>query len=276
MRKRRFSVWPLIAGAALCGLGSGCPGPDRNSGGGPSGAGAGGAPLRGVELRLLVVHLPAGDEAIDHLAWQVTDEGVLSPKLRVHLGNNAMRAALAGTDPPAVIARWMQDRGASRVRSWHGALAFGSARRLNLTEQRRTRTFLISDPVRGVYGEEFSQAVCQLAVTVRAGTEGTLRLSVTPIVEHGRLRPRRVTDAVSGTMVTRVTRQEQPFASLAMTVAVQPGQILMIGTRGDASRSSLGGHLFIEESQNGLEQKVVLIRATTVGTSGRVEPPTGG
>ena len=226
-----------------------------------------------VRLETVIVHRQTGDEELNRTVWQMTDEGAFPSELRDRLSRNGLRASVAGVSPPLALSRMLAQKGKGHYRACHWTANFGRPRRVELTQERRPRTFLVSGADGNVYGQEFQHAVCELLVVAQRAPEGAITLVVTPVVQHGRIQSRLKPNARLGRVDSRVARQQYQFSLLALAPTVQPGQTLVLGSTTERLPSSVGEHFFFEAGSRGAEQKLLLVRVSQVGSSGGVEPP---
>jgi hypothetical protein len=225
-----------------------------------------------VTLEILFVRVPMGQPEVNGALWQAVDEQHLPTDLRRRLTKNGIRVGLLGSHVPVELARVlnMTDQPVTdedvQVIDELDSEPMVRRRLLQLRAGRRGEIL-----ASGVYdqlplllqedgqlsGQTFKQAQGLFAVFPSVGKNGRVRLKLTPEVHHGQSKQQWTGE--DGIFQMMMARPKEVFDRLRMETELAPGQMLLISCLADQP-GSLGHYFFTDQSAQGLDQKLLVIR----------------
>lgn len=240
-----------------------------------------------VAMEIIWARFAAGDPELNHDVWQQIDETQIPLAVRQELAANGFRAGVVGPDVPDAIARALRLRGEppeppsadrqgdeAELNSSPLATAAEPTVRRRLLQIRRDRRveiqasdaydslpLLISEG-RELGGRTFTNAQAIYALRVDPQPDQTVRVELTPELQHGRPRIR-WTSTDDGILRQAPLRQREVFERMRIVVTLAPGEMLLLMGLPDAG-SRLGECFHTVDAVEGHEQKLVLIRLAQV------------
>jgi len=225
-------------------------------------------------LEVFFVRFPFGEAEANGPLWDEVDEQHFPAELRQRLVSNGFRVGVVGGQIPVALSHLLElkDKPVPSGESNSTELAGLSAeprvlrRRLQLRAGRRSE-IVASDvydelPVLicdcdGLRGKTYRKAQGLLALKAFPERDGRVRLDLVPELHYGQTRQRYV--GAQGTLRLEAGRPRRVFDRMAISAALAPGQMLVLGSL--VSRpGSLGDHFFTHESAGQPGQKLLVIR----------------
>jgi hypothetical protein len=223
-----------------------------------------------VALDVAFVRLPAIDSESYDAIWQQADEQHFPVELRQTLAANGLRVGLVGQDLPAKLRElidakqnlWDQDNAAAALKE---AEQGGSKQHLRVRSGRRSQIYasqtypslaaLIreNDDVRGY---QLEQARCLWALKPYPRGDGSVKLDLTPEIEHGDEKSRFT--AADGQFLTQVGPDRLVLDRLRIEATLQPGQWVILSTTPDLK--GLGEHFFVDRTSGAVRRAFILVR----------------
>jgi hypothetical protein len=223
-----------------------------------------------VALDVAFVRLPAIDAESYDAIWQQADEQYFPIELRQKLATNGLRVGLVGQNLPTKLRELIdakqsifdQDNAAAALKdAEHG----GSKQHLRVRSGRRSQIYasksypslaaLIreNDDVRG---HQLEHARCLWALKPYPQGDGSVKLDLTPEIEHGEEKSRYT--AGDGQFLTQVGPDRLVLDRLRVEATLQPGQWLILSTTPDLK--GLGEHFFADKSSGSVRRTFILVR----------------
>ncbi len=239
------------------------------------------APKR-TRFSVAILSRPAKDPAVETAPWSVADEMVVPSDARAALEANGLRVGVIRGSLPMEIAKLLDpEPPTKKPEVVEVEQPDGQPYLLDLAAASESVTLLVSRDGRAS-GKDYKDAKGLIRVTASGDDSGSARVKLVPEIRHGPVL--NGYGAAPGTgpfqpkefVVTR-GQAEETFRDLAATVSLAPGQVLVIGGRGDSARG-LGGFLFTRPEPNSdrVEQRLVLIWARPGTALATTATPTGG
>jgi hypothetical protein len=250
----------------------------------------------GVQLEIISIRVPYGDEEINGALWTDIDEQQLSPDVRRHLAKNGLRAGIVSGQMPAALAQLLDSsekpasvseaaasleeapvvsRQQMQLHSgWHGQI-FASNTYPELP--------LLTCEEGRVCGHSYAQAQCVLNTRMVSQGDRQVKLQFTPELQYGEPRKQWIADDVAsvsqalnrdGVFRPQSGKPKQVFQRLAFEATLAPEQMLVITTLPDQS-GSLGHYFFTEQQADHLQQKLLIIRLADAHSSDLFSPEPG-
>ncbi len=227
-----------------------------------------------VVLQVESVFLPGRDVELNEEIWSKLDEQQFPVDLRRQLQANGMRAGTSGLQLPGALQAIIEkqediaaeaklensDRTVSatrhRLQSRTGKRGVINASRKKEDED----SIVLLRDEDSVTGHQYPQAQTLFAIKTFPQEDGRVKVELTPEVEWGKAKQTWV--GSEATWRVETTREREVFAKLRTTAILSPGQTLIIsGELGeDGSMRGLGRFFFSQKSENGVEQRMLVIR----------------
>jgi hypothetical protein len=198
--------------------------------------------------------------------WKEIDEQAVDTAVRRQLNENGLRGGVVGAQLPLEIQRLLDEQKAPDITTADvERLADDVTMRQHRLQSRQgVRSPIVAGPVvetlhvfvnenGAVRGETFQQGQCIFALRSFPQGDGRVRLQVTPEIEHGQPRNRRV--GQEGAWRLDFSRDRKSYESLCADVLLAPGQSLVMSCA--AEPVGLGRSFFATQSQ---QYTVLLIR----------------
>jgi len=225
-----------------------------------------------VVLEVESVFLPGRDVALNKQIWGELDEQPFPVDLRRNLSANGMRAGTAGLQLPGPLQTMLEKQAeVAQEALLEDAAKSMSATRHHLQSRTGKRgvitasqsvddmVVLLNDDGE-LRGESYPKAQCIFAIKTFPQDDGRVKVELTPEVEYGK--PKQTWVGAEATWRVGTSREREVFSKLRTTAILAPGQTLIltgtVGTGGEMK--GLGRFFFSQESENGVEQRVVVIR----------------
>jgi len=243
-----------------------------------------GAADDGVQLEIVSVRFPFGDDELNDSIWNDIDEQQLPLPVRQKLAEAGLRAGVVGGQLPAALARMMaaaeehpvnaiaaaarleQSPPVSRQQmqlhsGWHGEIiSSGIYPELPLLTREEGR----------LSGQTYSAAQGVLQAKAEALGDRRVRLSITPELQSGQIRQQWTVE--DGRLVGQQGKSKRVFDNLAFDAALAPGEMLVLTSLPQRS-GTLGHYLFTEPHDDHLQQKLLLVRLAESRHSDLFLPP---
>ncbi|HWE35213.1 MAG TPA: hypothetical protein VG406_01475 [Isosphaeraceae bacterium] len=250
--------------AAVAGCHSGARRGDQDNG-------AGGRPRlvlpKRCLLKVAIIPRRLGDRVINEVLWGAADEQAVAPEVRRALEANGLRVGVIPGALPTEVQELLRAGPPHKIDPAIYAQIDGDPALIPISPKVAVKNLLLVLDGRAT-GRDYRDATGLLRVAAsRDGTAG-VSLRIVPEIHHGEVRHRVSADLPTGPfeplqLTQRPGQEEENFRDLAATLAVEPGQVAVVGSRPDR-RGSLGDFLMTEAEPNSdrLLQKVLLIWAT--------------
>lgn len=207
-----------------------------------------------VVLEVVALRVTAAHEADATLAWTAADEQILESELRRRLLENGWRCGKVSVQLPMALQRLLDARPTQIDLSSPDAQQFQEdalTRPFRIQSRSGVRTAIpvgtlqpnlnvLRNDQGAVRGETFTQAQCMLGLRTFPQSDNLVRLELTPEIEHGEPKNRRV--AADGMWRLDFSRDRQQYEDLRMELAIAPGETLLVSCAADAV--GLGGTFF--------------------------------
>lgn len=233
----------------------------------------------GVSLEIMQARVPADQQEQLDAIWANADETRLDGELRSRLANDGFRAGIISQAIPAQLSNLLMLESKSTDPNAEKLITEQTARprvsRQTLRLKRHEHSQMIASELREQLSLLFSSEdgargktyrTVQPVYTLRGeATDGQrIVVQVTPELHHGEVRNRFTGEP--GILVRMPSRNREVFDQLRVEAELQPGELLILSTSGDAP--STLGHAFHHTESSGKEEiKLVVIRAAEVPAS---------
>ena len=231
-------------------------------------------------LEIIQVRVPADDKKLAAELWQAADEQRFDLDVRNRLVSNGFRAGVIGGTIPDALSRSLNLQSEMPEATNEEVITDESATpkvtRRVLQLKRREPATIQTSPVQpsvhvllntasGLQGKSYEEV--QGVYTLRSeGVPGQkVEVQLTPELQFGELR-NRYGPSDQGIFVMTPSRERKVFDQMKMSVALSPGEMLVVSGVPDAS-GSLGNAFHAEQRGDTVEQKLVLIRLVQVPDS---------
>jgi len=241
-----------------------------------------------VVLEVESVFLPGRDVALNEEIWGELDEQQFPVELRRQLHANGMRAGTSGLQLPGALQAMIEKQAAkaaeAKLESSEKSI---SATRHHLQSRTGKRGVITASKKSdeddsvvllrengAVTGHEYPAAQTLFAIKTYPQDDGSVKVELTPEVEWGKAKQTWV--GSEATWRVETTREREVFAKLRTTAMLSPGQTLILsGEIGDdGSMRGLGRFFFSQKSEDGVEQRVVIIRLVQTQHDALFKPDT--
>ncbi len=182
------------------------------------------------------------DELVE--LWSEVDEQIMPTEMRRQLHDNGLRCGVTRVQLPVGLQKLLDKRQEEldltnpdfaqveqqvsphhmphRIHSRSGARSSVTAGPIE------ERVHVLVNEEGGTRGETFEKAQCMFSVRSFPKGDGRVRLELTPEIEHGEARNRRV--ATEGVWRLDFGRDRKAFDSLRMETTLEPGQTLIVSS----------------------------------------------
>lgn len=225
----------------------------------------------GVQLEILSVRFPFGDEELNDSVWNDIDEQQLPLSVRQKLADAGLRAGVIGGQLPAALARMTAAADQGPANAIAAAASLEQAppvSRQQMQLHSGWRGEIISS---GIYpelplltredgrlsGQTYLAAQGVLQAKAEALGDRRIRLSIVPELQYGQMRQQWTVE--DGRLVGQQGKPKRVFDHLAFEAAIAPGEMLVLTSLPQRS-GTLGHCLFTEPHDDQLQQKLLLIR----------------
>jgi hypothetical protein len=230
----------------------------------------------GIELELITVRFPLGDETLNGAIWNEIDEQQTPLAVRRALEENGIRTGIVGGQLPPALAQVIaaaekqpetRTEAASRLEEtppvsrqqmqlhsgWHGEIV--------ATETCQELPLLMCEDGQ-LCGRTYPSAQGILESKAHASGDRRVTLHITPELQYGEVRQKWASE--DGRIVPQQGKPKRMFESLAFDATLSPGQLLVLTTVPERS-GTLGQFLFTESPSGPQEseertQKLLVVR----------------
>jgi hypothetical protein len=227
-----------------------------------------------VMMHVVLLERRVGDRYLNEGLWPLVDETGIPSEHKWVLEQNGFRTGqVGGLPPPELLALLTSER--SCVNPQHVRLHVGASKDLLLGPAQETCRFHLDQE-----GQDdevvLQQAQVMLSVMPALAPDGRIRLTFTPVVEHGerRLMPGPAED--HSCLVLRPQRDVNRYPALAWDVTLAPNEYVVVGARFDRPES-LGYQAFVRADESPPVQRLLAIRTSRTAPDapdeGDDEPP---
>lgn len=224
-----------------------------------------------VAIEVVQVHFD-GQQAGDlEQIWQEVEEP-LPVELRRRLEHNGFWCGVTGMQLPMPLRRQL-DRPQSDLPDEEGQMP-SKAQRMQCRRGARKPwvcrpssdelNVLMRSEDGALRGRTYDSARCVMAIRCFPNGDGSVRLQLTPEIEHGETKPRHYGDG--GLWQVRVGQLREAFDDLASELTIAPGQTVVLS--GTPDQKGLGGSFF--HTDNG--RSIMLVRLVQTQLDNLFEP----
>lgn len=233
-------------------------------------------------LRVMVATQPQGEAALGELVWRVADEQAIDAESRRVLQTNGLRVGIISGELPPEVQAVLAAPPPHKVEAQTIVLPEHDHTLLDPATLPSSALSLILGQKDKAVGKVYQDAHGYVRMSAAFEGDDGVSLRITPELHHG---PVQQGWGVAGgstpmspqQIIARNGQHEETFRDMACTLALKPGQVVVIGGRHD-KRGSLGDFLFGEPEANSDRpvQKVIFVWAGR-SDSGSPEghPPSG-
>ncbi|HVX10346.1 MAG TPA: hypothetical protein VHC22_04160 [Pirellulales bacterium] len=264
--------WPFALPLALLAVAAGCSKLPRGASLLPA------APaLDHVALELFFVRFPLEEQSASTALWSSVDEQTIDLDVRRRLSAAGLAVGQVGGQlPPALVellhvsddaplptANQVAVVDSSKPPVVHRKLIdvyqIETPSRIVVTGDRERHpklTVLLRDESDAVRGWTFRNAQGTLVTKVVPEPDGRVKLDIAPEVEYGEAR-QQIMPGEGGAWTMQIVPPRKTFDSLRFTATMSPGEVLIVGRRGDQPGSL--GHQFFTDSRSDVPTQIVLL-----------------
>ncbi len=220
-------------------------------------------------LAVVILTRTRDDRLLSESIWQVADEQLLAPELRRALQANGLRVGRISGDLPHEVDALLRAESTDQPSVSNIVNPSGQSTLVDPThaQARSSINLLLSQPDGKVTGKPYEDAKGYLRITPALEGTSAVSLRIVPEVHHGPVEKGYgmvPTGDVAAPREFKLTQgqKEETFRELLATLALEPGQWAVLGSRAEC-RGSLGDLIFCNAELNGDRelQTVVLIQA---------------
>ena len=237
-----------------------------------------------VAMEIIWARFPANDPVLDAAAWREIDETQIDPSVRRELLDNGLRAGVIGTSVPAAIIRVLhqgdspsadEDQKTTDAKN-SGLITEPVVHGHRIHVRRNQRNEIQASDVYATLpllesggaelgGHTYQQAQAIYALRVDPQPDRTVMVELTPELHYGEPKLR-FTSGEDRLLRQASLRDRKVFEKLQMSVRLTAGEMLVL-TCLPNSGSQLGHYFHTANSNDGLKQKLILIRLAEVPPS---------
>jgi hypothetical protein len=230
-----------------------------------------------VTLEIFHARIPIDKEATADAIWDHIDEQRFEPELRRRLVANGLRAGIVGATPPEAISDLLALQSdapeTSDVRVIDGKSAVPRVTRqvkqLNRLDEMTIQVSDLRDQADVLLGDgggkTFQQVQGVYTLQAQSAPAQRVKVRITPELQHGELRNRRV-GSDQGIFLSTVSREREVFEQLTLQTELAPGDLLVLGCLPNA-KASLGGVFHTATAGGQDERKLIVLRLLEVPKS---------
>jgi hypothetical protein len=209
--------------------------------------------------------------------WPHVNEQPLPPELRKKLAENGLRIGVIGGNVPDALAALLKVTGTPISAEQRALVPMetepGVVLRM-LQPRPGKRHELVISPVHQriallqrekdqVEGKTYDQAEGRMVLRVFPQEAGSVRLELTPELQHGELKTQ--TTGSEGMFIWRPEREKRVFAELKTEATLAPGEMLVMTCLSERT-SSVGYHFFMQPKAEKPTQRLWVLRVAQAGT----------
>jgi hypothetical protein len=224
----------------------------------------------GVLMDLVVIELPLSDKFLNDEIWDWSDCQAVGLERQGLLADNGLRVGqVIGMIPGQLQTLLSTDRHC--VSKHRQLLPAGQKTVVSLGQPQPACNFRLHTEA-GATDVTLNQGQATLVIEPSLTDDGRTRLKFTPQVLYGAVLPDYQVAADRSGMVLEFKRASKTYSSLSWEVALAPNQYLVVGTHfdddvADSLTQTLGCQFFLENTNKGCVQRLLVIR-TTRGDAG--------
>jgi hypothetical protein len=223
----------------------------------------------GVLMDVVLIELPLGDKFLNGEIWQSTDCLAVGLECQALLADNGLRAGPVIGIPGPLQTLLSTDRHC--VSKHRQILPAGQKTVVSLGQPQSVCNFRLHTEA-GATDVALNQGQATLIIETAMAEHGRIRLKFTPQVLYGAVMPDYQVAADRSGMVLEFKRSSKTYSTLNWEVSLAPDQYLVVGTHfdedgGDTMTQTLGSQFFLEDTNKGCVQRLLVIR-TTRGDAG--------
>jgi hypothetical protein len=224
----------------------------------------------GVLVDLVMIELPLGDNFLNNELWQCTDCLAIGQDKQGLLADNGLRVGpVIGMAPGELQNLLTTERHSSN--QLRQILAAGHKTTFPLGPPQPACSFRLRTEG-GATDVTLNQGQPTLIIEPSLADYGRIRLKFTPQVVYGTVRADYQAAPKESNWHLEYKRPDKTYSSLSWEVTLAPNQYLVIGTRfddlvADDGLPTLGGQFFMQDTDHGCVQRVLVVR-TTRGDAG--------
>jgi hypothetical protein len=233
-----------------------------------------------VTLEIFQVRVPADDKQLAKELWQAADEQRLDLELRNQLVSNGFRVGVISGVMPDSLARALnlndKPSGSGNERVITDSTATSKVSRRVLQLKRNEPATIQSSEVQpslnlllntesGIQGKSYHEVQGVYSLRAESVPGQQVRVQLVPELQFGELR-NRYAGSDQGIFVVTPSRERKVFDDMRISVALAPGEFLLVTGTPDAP-SSLGSAFHSQRISDVAEQKLVMVRLVQVPDS---------
>ena len=230
-----------------------------------------------VVFDAIIAHVPYNDRELAKELWKDVDEQELAPSSRRALNEQGFRVGLIGAAPPDSLTKILSLKGRglrssvleeidySRTESTLDPISYSKP--VNLREGMKSAVemrdelipsipILERDRDGSLCGKTYANASPIFCIAIKRSQDGSVLFDVAPLLRYGA--PQSVTRYRHGQLVRAQERPTKSFDSLRFSLALRPGQFLVIGAT-DSRTNALGKYFFSDGGED-FEQTFLVLR----------------
>ena len=231
-------------------------------------------PPDAVTFDILIVRVPHQERRLIDELWFDVDEQEVTPEVRQRLADNGFRAGILGASIPESLAKLMALKGRAirqtveeeiptetdtavpLTLSKVETLQSGNKCVIKTLDAPVERIPVLTANSSGISGQTYEKAETKLSIRVRPVSDGSVHFELTPFLTFGEAQT--VTKYKYSQILRSVEQPTKTFDDLCCTMALRPGQFLVIGPS-NVKTTGLG-HYFFAQGVGDYEQQIVVIR----------------
>lgn len=230
-----------------------------------------------VVFDALIAHVPYNERELTSNLWNDVDEQDLDPNVRRSLNEQGFRVGVIGASPPPSLTSILALKGRGLRSAVEEEVDYANpgstlspisySKPINLRSGSKSVIEMRSDVVpsipileRGKNGEligkTYSDASPIFSVAIEQNSDGSVLFDVAPFLRYGA--PQSTTRYQHGQLVRTQERPTKSFDQLRFSIALRPGQFLVIGAS-DSKTNALSRYFFSEGGED-FEQTILVLR----------------
>lgn len=239
-----------------------------------------------VAVDLYAIEIPHDQLHLLDAAWNELDEQDLAPEKRRTMRRYGFRAGVAGQRVPMPLAKLMNIEGKPAPRN-EPARMQRSAAGIDAREKRCRLTFRPGEACDVQMSKPYDQlplfelkdgelrgdtlygAQAFMSITAYPESATSTRFELLPLVRHGDWQVTFTTGA-GGAIQQETDLQREAIEELAMTIELEPGEMLVLGDTSD-QEGGLGGYFFRARDAETGSRKIVILRLAQTQHDDRFE-----
>ena len=245
-------------------------------------------PPDAVVFDVLVAHVPYNERDLVRDLWKDVDELALEPATRRALNEQGFRAGLLGASTPESLSKLLALKGrelrssvieevdSSKVESALAPIAYSKP--VTLRSGTKSTIVVRSDVIPSapileknedgaLEGKTYSDVSPVFSVAVEQSPDGSAIFNISPFLRYGASKP--VTRYQHGQLVKTQEQPTKSFDSLRFSLALRPGQFLVVGAT-DTNSNALGRYFF-NEGGDDFEQTALVLRLLVTQHDGQID-----